>query len=207
MITIECPKCKNIYDGTKTYFQATRLNSVLRNKRKVCICLKCLEDKPSNKKCLEDKSSNKSKSLKSKKLKTSDFLLSDGNVIQMPDHRFHSTNVYRHLNSFDKDYKDRGFIYVIGPEDGPFKIGITKDVKTRLRELQVGCWFKIKVHFILESIDPRHTEEIVHSFLSQYRLNGEWFKCPLNGIIHTIEMIYEKMLVISRKDFLSCVYD
>ena len=37
-------------------------------------------------------------------------------------------------------------VYIIGPEDGPFKVGITDDVVARLYDLQVSHWQQLVIH-------------------------------------------------------------
>lgn len=69
------------------------------------------------------------------------------------------------------------FIYVIGPETGPQKIGISKDVETRLGNLQTGNPLKLMIHHV-EEVDPDRVlllEQKIHKELNHKRKNGEWF--------------------------------
>ena len=57
------------------------------------------------------------------------------------------------------------YIYVIGPEDGPQKIGITNNLKHRLKAIQTGNPEKLYVHHF-EEVDPkkvRKLEKKIHS--------------------------------------------
>lgn len=69
------------------------------------------------------------------------------------------------------------FIYVIGPEEGPQKIGISKDVEVRLGNLQTGHPSKLVIHHVEEITDGRVRllEKQIHKELNHKRLNGEWF--------------------------------
>ena len=69
------------------------------------------------------------------------------------------------------------FIYVIGPETGPQKIGISGDVNARLRNLQTGHPSKLFIHHI-EEVKPKNVrllEKKIHRELNHKKLKGEWF--------------------------------
>lgn len=78
---------------------------------------------------------------------------------------------------FKKRYNDEviGFIYFIqGENGGPIKIGYTKDIEQRLKELQTGYPDILK---LLIAFPGNHEyEKALHRQLKLYRLNGEWFK-------------------------------
>ena len=66
------------------------------------------------------------------------------------------------------------YIYIVRRgEDGPVKIGRTKDVVKRLTELQVGSSEKLKL--VASFPAPEWVEDRLHSVLTAHRLNGEWF--------------------------------
>lgn len=70
------------------------------------------------------------------------------------------------------------FIYVIGPEVGPQKIGITNDLKKRLKAIQTGNPDQLYIHHF-EEIDTRTKvrllERKIHLELNYKKLKGEWF--------------------------------
>lgn len=69
------------------------------------------------------------------------------------------------------------YIYVIGPDTGPQKIGISKDVNTRLRNLQTGNPLELMIHHT-EEVDPDRVlllEQKIHKELNHKRTTGEWF--------------------------------
>lgn len=55
-----------------------------------------------------------------------------------------------------------------------FKIGVTSDIKQRVKSLQTGCPDKIKVLYC-ESFNDVCIEKKLHSILSEYKTTGEWF--------------------------------
>ncbi len=69
------------------------------------------------------------------------------------------------------------FIYVIGPASGHQKIGISKDVKTRLKSLQTGHPEKLIIHHT-EPVNPKIVkimEKTIHRELNHKKKKGEWF--------------------------------
>lgn len=66
------------------------------------------------------------------------------------------------------------YIYIVRRgEDGPVKIGRTKDVGKRLVELQVGSPDKLRL--VARFPAPEWVEDRLHSVLTAHRLSGEWF--------------------------------
>lgn len=73
-------------------------------------------------------------------------------------------------------------VYVIGPEGGPFKIGCTNDLRTRLQGLQTGNHVKLVCHLAAASKDAMASERKLHSKFSAGRILGEWFDVALSDI-------------------------
>lgn len=71
--------------------------------------------------------------------------------------------------------KYKGFVYFIQGEcGGAIKIGYSKNVTQRLKELQTGYPDILKVIKIIPGNEAR--EALIHEELAGYRLNGEWFR-------------------------------
>lgn len=77
-------------------------------------------------------------------------------------------------------------IYVIGNEDGYVKIGITSgSIQSRLRSIQTGSSTKLHVIRTWEPTGKnadRIGEETLHKQFGHYRVSGEWFDLPPEGI-------------------------
>lgn len=74
-------------------------------------------------------------------------------------------------------------IYIIGSNDGPYKVGVAASVEKRLRALQTGNPQRLLIHYQIPSRDkfnPFAVEKSVHSRLSEYRMAGEWFSCSIS---------------------------
>lgn len=70
------------------------------------------------------------------------------------------------------------FVYAICGDEGPVKIGITKDVAKRLSGLQTGHPHRLRVFFAApmeDAVAARSVEKSCHARLSASRLSGEWF--------------------------------
>jgi|HubBroStandDraft_6_1064221.scaffolds.fasta_scaffold16491_12 hypothetical protein len=71
-----------------------------------------------------------------------------------------------------------GGIYVIqaGPlgEIDPIKIGISKNIRKRLRHLQIGLASPIRLLLAFEG--DRQTERALHQKFAHLRVSGEWFR-------------------------------
>lgn len=80
-----------------------------------------------------------------------------------------------------------GFVYVVGPEAGPFKVGIAKDVAKRLAAIQTGCPFPLKVHFTLEAPNALKVERAAHRKLLPFGTSGEWFDAPLEMVVAAVK--------------------
>lgn len=70
-----------------------------------------------------------------------------------------------------------GFLYFIGSDDGPIKIGFSVNPKARLRQLQHASPYDLR---ILATIpEGQDLEAHYHRCFAAHRLRGEWFtRCP-----------------------------
>ena len=70
-------------------------------------------------------------------------------------------------------------VYIVKAGYTQYKIGISKNVTKRLRQLQTGNSERLKVIHIQEYIDisiARIVEKHLHKTMKDCRLNGEWFE-------------------------------
>lgn len=80
---------------------------------------------------------------------------------------------------------------------GKYKIGISKDVARRVKELDKRP-FKINVVATSEMFeDAFMAERVLHSQCDKYRIDGEWFALPDNEI----DAISEKIFMASSIDW------
>lgn len=88
-------------------------------------------------------------------------------------------------------------VYVIGPEDGPYKIGISGDVKRRIADLQTGAWSKLQLICSCDGTEALELE--LHHRFKKYRLQGEWFDLKEEQL----QELRKIMIKPSPSDFLS----
>lgn len=88
----------------------------------------------------------------------------------------------------------RHFIYVIGREEGPVKIGITSSPGSRLTTIQTGCHFKIEILHLRECRDREQAldhEETFHRLYREQRLSGEWFDMEADLAIEGVDTDFD----------------
>lgn len=75
-----------------------------------------------------------------------------------------------------------GYVYAIGIEGSPLiKVGYTMgDPEKRLKTLQVGIPFRLKLLKVYPSENPALIEYHLHRLLSEQRHGGEWFQFDLD---------------------------
>lgn len=72
------------------------------------------------------------------------------------------------------------FILASSAKPRKMKIGKAKDPEKRLRQLQTGCPYQLKLIGTIRCKSDRHAidiEKAAHELFSEYNHLGEWFKC------------------------------
>lgn len=67
-----------------------------------------------------------------------------------------------------------------GGDRGPVKVGKSRDVDVRLKELQVGNPEELEIKIVLVANSEKHAlhmEKRFHRRFKKYHIRGEWFKC------------------------------
>jgi hypothetical protein len=79
-------------------------------------------------------------------------------------------------------------VYLIRGNDGRYKIGIAKDPKQRIRQLQTGNPDSMKLIEIYQSENAFKIETALHNRFSHVRQSGEWFDLSVTEEVKFIEM-------------------
>lgn len=90
---------------------------------------------------------------------------------------------------YDKYQMKHSYIYVIGSEHPPYKVGISRNPERRLRDLQTGHPEKLILHH-KQSTDAARTkllETVIHRNLHLHRTHGEWFDIPMENLLLEID--------------------
>jgi hypothetical protein len=86
------------------------------------------------------------------------------------------------------------YIYVIGRDEGPVKVGVSSFPGGRLTQVQTGCSYQIKILHLRECrdrVDALRHERIFHDDHADRRLSGEWFDMDAELAIDSIEADFE----------------
>lgn len=70
-------------------------------------------------------------------------------------------------------------LYVVKCAKTPYyKVGITNlgNGKVRLKQLQVGCPFKLEFHATYRTIHAKDRERVIHELCEDRKILGEWFE-------------------------------
>jgi hypothetical protein len=69
-------------------------------------------------------------------------------------------------------------IYVVAAGRRHIKIGVSRDVKRRIRGIQTGCPYTVRLVQSWNTSRAREIERKAHRLLAKYRWAGEWFDVP-----------------------------
>lgn len=86
-------------------------------------------------------------------------------------------------------------VYAIGTGVAPTKIGHTGDLDSRLRSIQTGHPYKLKIIATLNSgqwLGADALEYKIHTLLAPRRLEGEWFDIDVEGIVELFNSLEEE---------------
>ncbi len=70
------------------------------------------------------------------------------------------------------------FLYLIGTVNGPVKVGVTTNLRSRLMSLQTGCHFRLDIFGLWPfqtAEQAKWHERAFHDENQDQRLKGEWF--------------------------------
>jgi hypothetical protein len=76
---------------------------------------------------------------------------------------------------WDCENSEGGYVYCLHDQLGHYKIGISKQVTTRLKQLSTQPPFEIVLEFAFKAPFARRYEGLLHNIYSEKRLKGEWF--------------------------------
>lgn len=81
------------------------------------------------------------------------------------------------------------YIYVIGGTEKPYKIGITNNPERRLKNLQTGHPYELKIHYKEEIPESqvRLIEQTIHKTIKHKQTKGEWFDISLEDAIAEVK--------------------
>lgn len=95
-----------------------------------------------------------------------------------------------------------GYVYLIEDTDNNrYKIGVTKDLDKRLRNLQTGNSNQLKFLCAYKTNYPYRLESMLHRKFEQYREINEWFNLPKDIVFDFHSTCWRlNQIVLSLKD-------
>jgi hypothetical protein len=81
------------------------------------------------------------------------------------------------------------YIYVIGTDKKPYKIGFSNKPARRLKDLQTGHPEQLTIHYLecIPKDQVKFIEKSIHSVLRHRRAKGEWFDLELEEAIAEVK--------------------
>lgn len=82
------------------------------------------------------------------------------------------------------------FLYVLGAEGGPYKVGYSVNPIARVEQLQTGHYDELKLWALSQTPSGvgMWVEEQVHRALDSVRVRREWFSTTLDNILAVIDL-------------------
>ena len=83
------------------------------------------------------------------------------------------------------------YLYVIGPKEGPYKLGYSENPAKRLQQFQTGHPETLVLHYMTEVRTERvqELEKALHKNNNHHRVRGEWFDMPLDDAIAEVNFV------------------
>jgi allophanate hydrolase subunit 2 len=112
-------------------------------------------------------------------------------------------------------FSELGFacVYAVGPTGGrPLRIGWSKQLKDRMKELQLGCWKELQIHDIIWTAGDMLAIRIFNEAVAvldkaKRRLTGDWFDVTPESARQAIRLASDKLTIptFSQGDMLQKV--
>ena len=95
-----------------------------------------------------------------------------------------------------------GYVYLIEDIDANrYKIGVTKNLDKRIRNLQTGNGGELKFVCAYKTNYPYRLENMLHKSLAQYRELNEWFRLPKDIVSDFHSKCWQmNQIILSLKD-------
>jgi hypothetical protein len=103
-------------------------------------------------------------------------------------------------------------VYVIASGCGEtVKIGRTTNIESRLRSLQTGHAYELTIRKFFVCRESRRLEAVLHAFLGDHRMMGEWFHSPALFEVENLDLrsfgAYEYKPGITTADKLTAIFE
>jgi len=76
-----------------------------------------------------------------------------------------------------------GYVYFLRADNGLFKIGMTKELNKRIKQLGIQLPYELQLVHAIGTDERCHVEEYFHLRFAQKRVRGEWFALTDSDIV------------------------
>ena len=94
-------------------------------------------------------------------------------------------------------------IYLIGDNNGNYKIGISHNPSQRKSTLNAGTFDELRIYHQSDAIsNASKIERDIHSFYKKHHIRGEWFHfndCELDKVINFIDLCVDENGIINEE--------
>lgn len=89
----------------------------------------------------------------------------------------------------DKEPKKlkEGYVYIIQSDTGFIKIGMTSNLKSRLKTLRSASPHELELLGYVKTNKYGFLEKLIHKHFAEYNKNGEWFDVKLEKVLEYID--------------------
>jgi len=85
--------------------------------------------------------------------------------------------LYEYIERKDKKKKD---IYIITFDEIHYKIGVTDNIENRLKSIQTGSPYRLKIKILVGVNFAFEVENFLHLYFHHQNTHGEWYKLDVN---------------------------
>jgi len=76
-----------------------------------------------------------------------------------------------------------GYVYLLGSENGCYKIGKSIRPNKRVTELTIQLPFQVEILHLLPCEDYTNAERAFHMLFHRWHINGEWYQLPTSAVV------------------------
>lgn len=95
-------------------------------------------------------------------------------------------------------HDEKTYVYVISAGPGFQKIGMAKNPKSRMRDLQIGNPIELEISHLVQPVPAhvaRNIERTTHQMLRKFNCGGEWFRCGVELAAQSVEIAFTLLTI------------
>lgn len=81
-----------------------------------------------------------------------------------------------------------GYVYLLKADNGLYKIGRSKSLDARIKQLGLILPYELELALVIETIDTTKLEQELHDHFADKRKRGEWFELDESDLCYLAEI-------------------